>query len=135
MSKSYQNIIDIFAPEKLLKKQIMKIITDSKTPEEAKNPQECLIYQIFSTIAGEAHQQTIDLANKYKAGGLGYGHAKLYLFNFLMEHFSQARQKRKELVNHLDYIDQILDQGCQFAQQQAEKTMLVIRQKVGLIKK
>ena len=81
MSKTYDNTIDIFADEKLLKKQIMTIVTDSKGLEDKKNPDSCNIFNIFKLIASES--ETEKMRKKYIEGGYGYGHAKTHLLNYI----------------------------------------------------
>ena len=79
MSKSYDNIIPLFAPEKELKKKIMRIITDSKTPEESKNPDESTIFQLYRHFATD--EQIAEFAEMFRRGGMGYGSAKTILFD------------------------------------------------------
>ncbi|MBA3685677.1 MAG: tryptophan--tRNA ligase, partial [Planctomycetes bacterium] len=87
MSKSYGNTIDPFLEEKALRKVVMSIKTDSTPMEAAKDPETCAVYRIHRAIAGKDTQRTVDLAARYRAGGMGYGHAKQALFELLLEHF------------------------------------------------
>ncbi len=90
MSKSKGNIIDIFLPEKLLKKQIMSIQTDSTPIDKPKDYSNCNVFNIFKLIADE---KSIDkMKNNYTAGGFGYGHAKTELLNFILTNYSDLRE-------------------------------------------
>lgn len=79
MSKSYDNVIPLFAPANELKKKIMRIITDSKLPDEPKNPDESTIFQLYRHFADDAH--IADLRERFERGGMGYGDAKRYYLN------------------------------------------------------
>ncbi|MFL5729310.1 MAG: tryptophan--tRNA ligase [Cytophagaceae bacterium] len=94
MSKSYNNIIDIFQPDKALLKVVKSIVTDSKGMEEPKDPDTCNVYKIYSTMASEAEKES--MRKKYQAGGFGYGHAKQELFDLIVRVFA----KERELFNH-----------------------------------
>ena len=90
MSKSRGNIINIFLPEKELKKQVMSIETDSTPLEEPKNPDTCKVFTIYSLIATEDKTQA--LREKYLAGNFGYGHAKTELLNLILETYAKERE-------------------------------------------
>lgn len=90
MSKSYNNTIDIFLPEKKLRKNIMSIVTDSTPLEAPKNPDTCTVFTIYKLIANT--EQTENLREKYMAGNFGYGHAKQELFELILEKFSKERK-------------------------------------------
>ncbi len=132
MSKSYGNIIDPFMDEKPLRKRIMKIVADGKSMEEPKDPDSCTTFQIFRAIAGPEDQRTLDLADKYRAGNFGYGHAKQELFELLLDHFGPARVRRQELMNDPSYIQQVLADGAAAANQAGEVVMQKVRAAVGL---
>jgi len=132
MSKSYDNTIDPFMDEKPLRKRIMKIKTDSTPVEDPKDPLTCTVFQIFRALAGNEDVRTKDLANRYRAGGMGYGEAKQALFELILEEFGQARTKRKELMGDPGYIDRVLHDGAEAAQEQVSKVALRAREAVGL---
>jgi tryptophanyl-tRNA synthetase len=135
MSKSYGNTIDPFQEEKALRKRIMAIKTDSKGVNEAKDPDTCSTFQIFSAIAGKDDPRTVALAARYRdpgAGGFGYGHAKQALFELLLDHFGPARARRGALMADPGYIDQVLYQGAQAARAQARAVTDRARAAVGL---
>lgn len=131
MSKSYGNIINIFLPEKELKKQVMSIVTDSTALEQPKNPDNNItkIYELFATKS----EVTI-MKEKFLNGGYGYGHAKTELFNRIMDYFADAREKREKLLNNMDYIHEILKDGAQKANDIAQTKMKTVRELVGLYK-
>ena len=132
MSKSYGNTIDPFQDEKPLRKRIMKIKTDSTPQEDPKDPDGCPVYQIFRAVAGADNQRTADLAERYRAGGLGYGHAKQALFELILDVFGPARQRRVELQADPGYVDQVLRQGAEAARAAATTVMDRVRAGVGL---
>ncbi|QDU33304.1 Tryptophan--tRNA ligase [Poriferisphaera corsica] len=115
MSKSYGNTLDPFMDEKPLRKRIMKIKTDSLGVDDPKDPDTCTVYQIFRALAGPDSEQTQALASRYRNGGMGYGEAKQTLFEFILEHFRDARSKRLELTNDPGYIEQVLKDGAEAA--------------------
>lgn len=131
MSKSYGNIINMFLPEKELKKQVMSIVTDSTALELPKNPDNNItkIYELFAT-----KEEVMQMKEKFMTGGYGYGHAKTELFNTIMEYFKEARLKREKLVNNMDYVDNILKQGAKKANELADKKMKIIKEVVGFYK-
>jgi tryptophanyl-tRNA synthetase len=132
MSKSYDNTIDPFMDEKPLRKRVMKIVTDSAPVEAAKDPDKCVVFQIFRAVAGGDDPRTLALADRYRSGGMGYGEAKQALFDLLLEHFGEARRKRGELIKDPGYIDAVLKQGAQAAGQQIAQVVDRARQAVGL---
>lgn len=109
MSKSYGNIIDIFLPEKKLRKNVMSIITDSTPMEAPKNPDTCNVFQIYKLLADET--QTHDLANKYRAGNFGYGHAKQALFELIMEKYTGPRHEYVRLMDDVSELENSLQKG------------------------
>ncbi|HEY5621600.1 MAG TPA: tryptophan--tRNA ligase, partial [Pontiella sp.] len=93
MSKSYDNTIEIFAEGKPLKKRVMSVVTDSKELEDPKDPETCNVFALYKLLSTEEEQ--VDLAERYRAGGLGYGHAKTELLEKINEHFAPMREKRR----------------------------------------
>ena len=132
MSKSYGNIIDPFMDEKPLRKRIMKIKTDSLGVEDPKDPETCTVYQIFKALAGPNSQESQDLAQCYQKGGMGYGEAKQALFEYILDHFAEARQKRTELMNDPGYIENVLKNGATNAQVKIAEVTEKARKAVGL---
>lgn len=132
MSKSYGNVIEIFAEEAVVKKQVMRIVTDSRSVESLKDPEKCNIYYLYSLFATEDEKQ--NLAEKYRKGGFGYGEAKKMLLNKILEYFRPYREKRIELENNLDYINNVLKEGAEKAREESEKIMEKVRSRVGYTK-
>jgi len=129
MSKSYNNTIDIFLPEKNLRKQIMNIKTDSTPLEEPKNFNNCIVYKLYSLLAS---QQEIDIMQgNYKSGNYGYGHAKQELFELIINNFSDQREKYNNLMNDLGYLDNELIKGADKAKNIAQSVLKRVRKKVG----
>ena len=132
MSKSYDNEIDPFMDEKPLRKRILKIKTDSTDVEAAKDPQTCTVFQIFCAVAGHDDPRTLELAKRYRAGGMGYGQAKEALFELILDHFGPARQRRAELLADPGYVDRVLQDGAAAARRQVEQVVARARSAVGL---
>ena len=129
MSKSKGNIIDIFLPEKQLKKQIMSIQTDSTSLEEPKEFQNCNVFKIFKLIADE--NQTNEMKNKYQSGGYGYGHAKTDLLNLILEKYKDNRSKFDYLMSNKKEIDLILSEGSKKAELTATQVIKRVKTKLG----
>ena len=121
MSKSYDNIIPLFAPEKELKKKIMRIITDSETPEEAKNPDESTIFQLYRHFATD--EQIAEFAEMFRRGGMGYGTAKNILFEQINSVLVGPRAEYERLIANPDELDAILSKGAERAKAIAQKTL------------
>ncbi|MDF7800187.1 tryptophan--tRNA ligase [Pontiellaceae bacterium B1224] len=130
MSKSYDNTIEIFAEGKPLKKRVMSIVTDSKGLEDPKEPEGDNVFALYKLFASEEEQN--DLAARYRAGGLGYGHAKQELLEKINEHFGPIREKRRELAANMDYVEDVLKTGAEKARVLASATLQKARQAAGL---
>ena len=126
MSKSYDNTIPLFAPEKDLKKKIMRIITDSKTPDEAKNPDESTIYQLYKHFASES--ESAEFAEMFRRGGMGYGTAKTILFEKINSVLSAPRTEYERLMSNPTAIEQILSDGAARARPVAAATLARVKQ-------
>lgn len=131
MSKSYGNVINMFASKKEIKRQIMSIVTDSTPLEEPKNP-ENNVTKLYSLFATEEEVQI--LKDKFLAGNFGYGHAKTELLDKFMDYFTPYREKREQLLQNMDYVYEILREGALKARAEATKTLDVVRETVGLVK-
>ena len=129
MSKSYRNVVDVFLPEKELKKQIMGIVTDATPLEAPKDPEKCNVFQLFRLVA--TPEQTADLAQRYRAGGLGYGHAKTELLGVLLERFAEERLRFDALMADPATLDAALEVGARKAAAVADATLLRVRQALG----
>ena len=131
MSKSYNNTINIFADEKVLKKQIMGIVTDSKNLEDPKDPKTCNIFQLYKLIASEA--QTQNLISKYQKGGYGYGHAKNELFELIINKYETIRKKFKILMEDPKHVEIQLQKGAEKAQEVANSVLKKVKSNLGLV--
>ncbi len=131
MSKSYGNTIDLFADEKLLRKQIMRIVTAPIAVEEPKDPDACNVYKIFRLFLDR--EADAALRKRYKAGGLAFGEVKQELFETVRDYFAPHAERRKELLADLDELRAILRRGAEKARWAASKTMRKVRKKTGLI--
>ena len=129
MSKSQGNIIDIFLPEKKLRKQVMKIETDSTPLEEPKNPDTCNLFALYKLIASAS--QITAMRSNYKGGNYGYGHAKQAFYELLLEAFSQERERYNYYMNNLDEIDKALAIGAEKATLVADQVLSRVRAKLG----
>ena len=130
MSKSYGNGIDIFAEEKTLKKQIMSIQTDSKALEEPKDPEACLVFQIFRLVASPDRVNL--MSERLRTGGYGYGDAKKELLSVILDDFSAMRKRYQELIASPDHLEDELHRGAQQARATATKMIERVRDSVGL---
>lgn len=132
MSKSYGNTIGIFDEGKTLKKKVMSIQTDSTPLDEPKNPENCNVYALIKLFADKNKQQ--EIAEKYRAGGYGYGHAKNELLGMIEEYFAEARDRRKKLAEDLNYVIDVLKAGGEKARKRAESVMKPIREATGIVR-
>ena len=130
MSKSYGNTIELFLPEKILRKKIMNIVTDSTPVEAPKDPTNSAIISLYKLLA--TPQQVTTMENEFRAGGIGYGEFKKRLFEVIWESFAPMRQRRAELEADPAYVDQVLAHGATRAQAVAQQTMAKVRRAVGL---
>ncbi|MBN1257954.1 MAG: tryptophan--tRNA ligase [Planctomycetes bacterium] len=130
MSKSYDNTLELFMPEKALKKRVNKIVTDSIPVEDPKDPGKCNVFALLKLFLDEDAQQ--EWAEKYRTGGMGYGEAKNALLQAMIASFGEARERRKDLENNLDYIHEVLKKGSARAREVAQKTLARAREAVGI---
>jgi tryptophanyl-tRNA synthetase len=129
MSKSRNNYIDIFLPEKQLRKQIMSIVSDSTPLEEPKNPETCHTFALYKLLASA--EQTAAMKANYEAGNYGYGHAKQALFELILDKFSQERARFDDLMANTAEIEAALSIGAQKARNVAQAVLKRARTKVG----
>jgi tryptophanyl-tRNA synthetase len=129
MSKSRNNYIDIFLPEKALKKQIMKIVTDTKGLDDEKDPSTCNVFQLYKLIA--TPEQRMQMEVNYKTKGYGYGHAKTELLQLILTHFAKERELFNYYQENPAKIDEILAQGAKKAREIARVTLNRTRKAIG----
>lgn len=129
MSKSKNNIIDIFAEEKVLKKQIMSIKTDSKGLEDSKDWRNCNLFKIYSILAKKNEIES--MKKNYELGGYGYGHAKNDLYDLILKKYSFERNKFQHYMSNPDEVEEILKAGATKANATADKVLNRVRKKLG----
>jgi tryptophanyl-tRNA synthetase len=129
MSKSRNNFIDIFLPEKELKKQVMKIVTDTKGLDDEKDPDTCNIFQLYRLLATE--EQQASMRENYKTKGYGYGHAKTALLELILTRFEKERERYTYYEAHPEEVDAILAKGAERARKIARETLNRVRKSVG----
>ena len=130
MSKSYQNTIEIFLPEKKLRKRIMSIRTDSTPVADPKDPETCAVHTLYRLFVTDAQQQ--ELAARYRAGGMGYGEAKQLLFEAARDYFSDARRRRESFAARPDDVEDILHTGAVQAREKGREVLDRVRARCGL---
>ena len=132
MSKSYDNIIEIFASKKQMKKKIMSILTDSTPLEDPKNPDDSIIIDLYKLVA--TTDEVADMRQKFLAGGFGYGHAKKELLEKMWAYFEPYHERREELLNNRDYVAEVLRNGALKAREAANIVMDRVRKAGGLLR-
>ena len=130
MSKSYGNVIPLLAPEKQFRKAIMKITTDSKSVDEPKDPRTCSVFALYQCFSGKAEQEA--LAERYRAGGMGYGEAKQICFDALNAELKEPREIYQQIRNDKTKLNGILESGRDKARVIARQVTDRVRDKVGL---
>ena len=129
MSKSYGNIIDIFLPDKELRKQVLSIVTDSTPLEAPKNPDTDNVYAIYALIASDEERQA--MRQKYLNGNYGYGHAKQELFELIIKRYSKEREAFNFYMSNPESLDKKLEQGEAKARFIALEVLDRVRKKIG----
>lgn len=130
MSKSYNNVIPIFAPPDQVLKPVKRIVTDSKRPEDPKDPEECNIFAIYRHFADA--DAVAAKRQLYLDGGLAYGAMKQELFELLEAAFTDKRDRYNVLMNNTDELDRILETGAEKARAIAAPIMVQVRKAVGV---
>ncbi len=129
MSKSRNNFINIFLPEKKLRKQIMSIETDSTPLEDPKDWSTCNCFALYQFLATE--EEIMTMKSNYEKGGYGYGHAKQALFELILTKFATQRQRYDHYMANLNEIDEALSYGANKAKIVANEVLKRVRAKVG----
>ncbi|MGJ8665393.1 MAG: tryptophan--tRNA ligase [Patiriisocius sp.] len=129
MSKSRDNTINIFLDDKKLRKQVMKIETDSTPLEEPKDWSTCNCFTIYSLVASEA--EIAQMKANYEGGNYGYGHAKQALYELIVERFAKPRERYNYYMNNLSEIDKALQVGAEKAAKVANDVLKRVRAKLG----
>lgn len=129
MSKSYDNFIDIFLPDKQLRKTVMSIITDSTPLEEPKSTETCNVFALYKLLANQSQVQ--EMKQNYERGNYGYGHAKQALYEIIVEKFQKEIKIYDYFMANPAELNQRLEEGEERARIMARKTLLKVRKKLG----
>ncbi|MDC6404105.1 MULTISPECIES: tryptophan--tRNA ligase [Maribacter] len=129
MSKSRGNLINLFQPDKKLRKQIMGIQTDSTPMEDPKDPTRDNVFALYKLMASKS--QIEEMTANYLGGNYGYGHAKQALYELLLNKFEEPREKFEYYMNHLDEVDEALALGAEKAKKVADDVLARVREKLG----
>lgn len=129
MSKSYNNFIDIFLHDKPLRKNVMKITTDSTPLEEPKNPDTCNVFNLYKLMASD--EQIAEMRANYEGGNYGYGHAKQALYELIAEKYRPQRERFWELMENKALLDAELAKGADKARTIAQGVLKRVREKAG----
>ena len=130
MSKSYDNTLPLFGELKPIRKQIMRITTDSRPMEDSKDPEEDHLFQLFRLFGSEP--EVTEMAEMYRSGGFGYGQVKKAIADASENYFAVARERRTELEANLDYVHQTLKKGADRARQVAGDVLSRAQKACGL---
>lgn len=130
MSKSYNNFIDIFLPEKELRKKVMSIVTDVKTLEEPKDPDTCNVFKIYSLLANE--EEIAKMRQNYTGGNYGYGTSKQAVFEKIMELFASERERFNYFFENKEAVSAELKKGAEKARQIAIPVLTRVKNHLGL---
>jgi tryptophanyl-tRNA synthetase len=129
MSKSKNNYINIFLPDKKLRKQVMGIETDSTPMEAPKNPDTCNVFALYKIMASE--NETAAMRNNYEGGNYGYGHAKQALYELILSKFETQRSRYNHYMDNHSEIEATLKIGAEKAQLVANDVLCKVRNKLG----
>ena len=130
MSKSYNNAIEMFAPEKEVRQQIFSIMTDSASVADPKDPEDSILYSILKLFCDSDVQA--EWADRFRSGGLGYGEVKKEIFSLFMDKFGPARRRRQQLEKEPEYLDAMLKKGVEQARKIAAPLVKEARDIVGI---
>jgi len=130
MSKSYDNTVPLFAPAKQLRKEVMKFKSDSTALEDPKEPEGAVVFELYKAVASEAQVQA--MAQKLRAGGYGWGHAKEDLFQAIDAEIAPHRERYEALRADEAAIDTVLQRGAERAREVAQATMKRVRKAIGI---
>lgn len=129
MSKTYNNYLNIFLPDKKLRKSVMRIETDSTPLEDPKDPDSCNVFALYQLMADD--DQIAEMRANYQGGNYGYGHAKQALYELIVEKFGEEREKYDQLMNNKALIEEKLAKGAEKARKVARPVLNRVREKLG----
>lgn len=121
MSKSYGNTIPVFDTDNNIRKRIMSIVTDSTPVDDPKDPDTCNVFALYKLFASP--EQTQKMAERYRAGGLGYGEAKKELVTLVLDYFADARARKQKLLGTPGYVEEVLQAGGARAREKAAEVL------------
>jgi tryptophanyl-tRNA synthetase len=130
MSKSYGNTIPLFGTDEEVKKAVMSIVTDSKSPEEPKDPETCNIFALHTLFLKD--QELEALRSRYTQGGLGYKESKEMLLKEIIEYIAPLRERREKYAQDMTTVMEILAEGNKKARAIAEAKMDIVRKNIGV---
>lgn len=130
MSKSYDNVIPLFAPKDKLKKRVMRIVTDSRRPEEPKDPGTDNVFAIYKHFARPEDVENV--RQGYVQGGLAYSQVKTDLYEVLEQTFTDAGQQYDEYMQDWGYLDEVLLSGAEKARKTAVQKIQQVRKAIGI---
>jgi tryptophanyl-tRNA synthetase len=130
MSKSYENVIPMFAPSNKLRKSVMRIVTDSRRPEEPKDPETDNVFAIYKHFAKPEDIERV--RQGYLQGGMAYSQIKTELYDLLEDRFAEPRQRYEELMQDWDYLEQVLLQGAEKARKISVPKITQVRKAIGI---
>ena len=130
MSKSYDNTLPLFGETKKIRKQIMRIATDSRPMEDPKEPEDDHLYQLYSLFVDESARE--EMAATYRRGGFGYGDVKKAVAEASEQHFAEARERRADLEKNLDHVRDVLKAGAERAREVASEVLTRTQKACGL---
>ena len=128
MSKSYGNVVPIFDTDKNIKKAVFSIITDSRLPEEPKDPESVLVYQVYKAVANK--EKVAEMAEGLRAGKMGYGMVKNMLLEAVLEEIAPQREKYYYYMSHFDEVMDMLNDGAKKARPLAQQTLERLKSKI-----
>jgi tryptophanyl-tRNA synthetase len=129
MSKSRDNVINIFLDDKALRKQVMGIQTDSKALEDPKDPEACNVFALYQLLANP--DEIAEMRSNYTQGGYGYGHAKQALYEVILRRFSDVRERYAYYMVNNQELNRLLLEGAEKARSVARTTLARVRKKIG----
>jgi tryptophanyl-tRNA synthetase len=129
MSKSRDNVINIFLDDKALRKQVMGIQTDSKALEDPKDPETCNVFALYQLLANP--DEIAEMRSNYTQGGYGYGHAKQALYEVILRRFSDVRERYAYYMANNQELNRLLLEGAEKARSVARTTLARVREKIG----
>jgi tryptophanyl-tRNA synthetase len=130
MSKSYNNTIELFAKEEVVRQQVYSIVTDSATLAEPKDPDSSILYSILKLFCNSEAQAY--WADRFRSGGLGYREVKQAIFDLYMKQFASMRSRREQLERQPEYVDEVLKRGLEQARKVAQPLLKRVREAVGI---